>query len=168
MQMKKTLMMLLMALPMSVMAQMKFGHFNSSEIIPTMTEYTTAQSELEALAKQYENDLKLMQEELQKKSQEFEQQQNALPENIKQRRQQELQDLYQRYQQNYQDNQEAMQKAQQEKMGAITEKVMAAVKKIGDEGGFVYIMDVVGGAPYISPTLSTDISGQRKAALGIK
>lgn len=165
--MKKLIIALLMALPMSVMAQ-KFGHFDSSEIMPAMEEFKTAQTELETLGKQYEDDLKLMYDELQKKQQEFEQQQGALPENIKQRRQQELQDLYQRFQQNQQDNSAAYQKAQQEKLSAIQDKILAAVKKIGEEGGYVYIMDVNQGTPYISATLSTDVTSQLKAALGIK
>jgi outer membrane protein len=36
-----------------------------------MKEYTTAQEELKAMEKQYTDDLKLMQDELQKKSEEY-------------------------------------------------------------------------------------------------
>ena len=156
-----------MIAPLSMMAQ-KFGHFNSSEIVSAMPEYTTAQSELEDLAQQYEADLKRMQDELQRKGEDFEREQANLLDNVRQRRQQELQDLYQRMQQSVQDNQQAFQRAQQEKMQAITDKVLAAVKQVGEAGKYVYIMDVTMGIPYISTTLSTDVTAEVKSALGIQ
>jgi outer membrane protein len=146
----------------------KFGHVNSQEIIQAMPEFTTANAELEKLSQQYETELKQMQEELQKKAEQFEKEEATLPENIKQRRNQELQDLYQRIQQTYQDNQQALNKAQSEKLQAITVKVRDAIKVIGQEGGYVYIMDMGSGIPYISTTLSTDVTAQVKAKLGIK
>ena len=165
--MKKTLLMALLMLPMSLMAQ-KFAHFNSGDIIPNMKEYTTAQEELKKMADQFDADLKLMQDELQKKSDEYQKEQANLLDNVRQRREQELQDLYQRMQQSYQDNQKALQKAQQEKLGAIQEKVMAAVKKLGESGQYVYIVDISTGAiPFVSTTLSTDITDQLKKEVGI-
>ncbi len=166
--MKKLFIIAIMAMiaPMSMMAQ-KFGHFNSTEIVSAMPEYTAAQTELENLAQQYQADLKRMQDELQKKGEDFEREQASLLDNVRQRRQQELQDLYTRMQQSVQDNQEAFQKAQQEKMSAISDKVMAAVKQVGEAGGYIYIMDVTMGIPYISTTLSTDVTADIKRALGL-
>ena len=146
----------------------KFGHVNSQEIIQAMPEFNTAKAEIEKLTQQYEADLKQMQEELQKKGEAFEKEEATLPDNIKQRRNQELQDLYQRIQQTYQDNQQALAQAQQEKMQAITSKVVDAIKVIGQEGSYVYIMEMGAGIPYISTTLSTDVTAQVKAKLGLK
>lgn len=166
--MKKILIAILMMAPLSLCAQ-KFAHFNTADIIPNMKEYTTAMEEIQALQKQYEDDIKLMQDELQKKSEEYQKEQTNLLENIRQRREQELQDLYTRLQQSYQDNQTALQKAQAEKMRAISEKVLAAVKKLGEAGGYVYIVDTSAGViPYVSTTLSTDITDQVKKELGIQ
>jgi outer membrane protein len=87
---------------------------------------------------------------------------------MKDRREQELNDLYQRLQQSVADNQQAFQKAQMEKMQAIQEKVMAAVKKVGEEGGYVYLMDTSSGAvPFINEKLSTDVAPDIKKALGL-
>ena len=159
--------MLMMLAPMAAFAQ-KFGHVNTQEIIQAMPEFATARGEIEKLTEQYEADLKQMQEELQKKAEAFEKEEATLPENIKQRRNQELQDLYQRIQQTYQDNQQALAQAQQEKMQAITSKVLDAIKVIGQEGSYVYIMEMGAGIPYISTTLSTDVTAQVKAKLGLK
>ena len=149
-------------------SQPKFGHVNTQEIIQAMPEFATARTEIEKLTQQYEADLKQLQEELQKKAEAFEKEESTLPENIKTRRNQELQDLYQRIQQTYQDNQQALAQAQQEKMQAITAKVLEAIKAIGQEGGYVYVMETGAGIPYISTTLSTDVTAQVKAKLGLK
>ena len=165
--MKKVLLFILLLAPMAVMAQ-KFGHVNTQDIIQAMPDYTKAKNEIDALQKQYEADLKSMQDELTKKSQDYEANEKTFPENIKQRRQQELQDMYQKIQQSYQDNRQALDKAQGEKLQAINVKVLDAIKAVGQAGGYVYIMDVQGGVPYISTTLSTDVTAQVKAKLGLK
>ncbi len=165
--MKKVILLALLLAPLSLFAQ-KFGHFNSAEVLPNMKEYLAAETEIQALTKQYEDDLKRMQDELQKKSVEYDQQKANLLDNVRQRRETELQDLYNRIQQSYQDNQLSLQKVQQEKMKAISELVTAAIKKIGEAGGYVYIMDVSAGIPYISTTLSTDVTAELKKALGIQ
>ena len=149
-------------------AQAKFGHVNTQEIMQALPDVTKAQSELKALAEQYDADLKSMNEELQKKADAFDKEQATLPENIKQRRQQELQDMYQKIQQSYQDNQQALAKAQQEKMQDITTKVLEAIKAVGQAGGYVYVMEMGAGIPYISTTLSTDVTAQVKQKLGLK
>ena len=165
--MKKVLFMILMLAPIAAMAQ-KFGHVNSQEVIQAMPEYTKAKTEIEALAQQYEADLKSMQEEMTKKLKDYEANAKTLPDNIKQRRETELQEMDQKIRQSYQDNQQALAQAQQEKMQAITTKVIDAIKQVGQAGGYVYIMDNAGGIPYISTTLSTDVTAQVNAKLCIK
>ena len=53
----------------------KFGHVNSQEVIQAMPEFAKARADIEALTKQYEADLKSMQDELQKKGEAFEKEQ---------------------------------------------------------------------------------------------
>ena len=69
--MKKLVLMLLMFAPLATFAQQKFGHINAQEVMSQMPEFIKARGEMEAKAKQYENDLKAMQDELQRKSQEY-------------------------------------------------------------------------------------------------
>ena len=145
----------------------KFGHINSQEVIQAMPEFTKARADIEALTKQYEADLKQMQEELQKKSEAYEKEQATLPANIKQRRETEITELQQRFQQSIQDNQQALAKEEQEKMQPIQKKIMDAITAVGQEGGYVYIMQS-GAILYISTTLSTDVTADVKAKLGLK
>lgn len=158
----------MLIIPMGLCAQQKFGHVNSSAIIPLMPEYTAAQTELQTLEKQYADELKLMNDELTKKSEEFEAQKATLPANIAERRQTEMQELYNRMMQYNQEGQQHLEKASAEKMGAIRDKLTAAIKEVGVAGGYVYIMDVAAGVPYISETLSTDVTETVKSKLGIK
>ena len=165
--MKKLIILALIMLPMSAFAQ-KFAHVNSAVIINAMPEYTKARTDLEALAKQYEDELKRMQDEFRTKLEDYQKNGETLPETMKQRRQQELQDLDTRMTQYRQTAEEDLSKQESTKLAEISEKVGKAIKEIGSAGGYVYIMDVTSGIPFINETLSTDVTDQVKAKLGIK
>lgn len=165
--MKKFILMALIALPMSLFAQQKFAHVNSAEIIQALPDYAKAQTDLQTLGKQYEDELKRMQDELQTKSEEYEKNEATLPDAVKQRRQQELQDLYQRFTQYRQTSEQEFAKAQQEKMALISEKVSKAIKEVGAAGGYVYVMDITSGIPFINETLSKDVTAEVKTKLGL-
>lgn len=165
--MKKVLLLALLVLPLSLFAQ-KFGHFNSAEIIQLMPEYKSAETDLKKLQTQYETDLKTMQDELKRKAAAYDSARDSLPENIRTRRESELQELSNRIQTTYNDNQQSLQKTSNEKMQLISDKIKAAVKAIGEAGGYVYIMDATSGIPYISSSLSKDISADLKTKLGLK
>ncbi len=165
--MKKILLAILLMAPLSIFAQ-KFAHFDLTQIIPNMKEYTAAQEELQKLQKQFEDDLKLMQDELQKKGEDYEKQKANLLDNVRQRRETELQELYNRLQTTFQDNNKILSETEQAKMQEIQKLVLDAVKKVGEAGGYVYIVDISTGAiPFVSPTLSTDVTPEIKKALGM-
>ena len=162
--MKKILLMMLMFAPIATFAQ-KFGHINAQEVMSQMPEFIKARGEMEAKAKQMENDLKAMQDELQRKSQEYDKNKSTMNATKQQETETELNTLYQKYQQALQDNQQTLSKEQQEKMQPITTKLVNAIKAVGKAGGYVYIMDVSSGIPYISDTLSKDVTAEVKAQL---
>ena len=88
--MKKTIIIALMAiLPFGAFAQ-KFGHVNTSDIIPLMSEYKAAQAEMEELIKQYSEELDYMQSEYQKKYEDYAKNRETLPESIRTRREEEI------------------------------------------------------------------------------
>lgn len=165
---KKILILVLMLAPISAFAQ-KFAHYNSEEIAKVYPTFLNAQKELEDLGKQYESDLQDMQKELQTKVEKFQAEVNeSTPANMRQRREQELNDLYQRIQQAQQDNSQAYQQAAATKMQPIMQKLQDAVDAVLKEGGYVYGLDKASVAGIaINETLSTDITPQIKAKLGI-
>ena len=164
---KRIILLAIIVIPMGALAQ-KFGHINPIPIMQAMPEYTKAQTELQELQKQYEGEMKLMQDELTRKDGEYTKQRDSLPENIRQRREAELADLYAKLQQYAQESSQNMQKASQEKMAGISKKIEAAIQEVGKAGGFIYIFDQTAGIPFINETLSTDVSAQVKAKLGLQ
>ncbi len=165
--MKKLIIAALILAPMTVFAQ-KFGHFNSADIIQAMPEYKTAQTELQTLSQQYQKELQAMQDEYNRKVSNYQAQHDSLPQNVLERRQQEIQELQERYQTTAQGYQQELSKQEQDKMTSIQQKVLGVVKQVGDAGGYVYIMDASAGIPYISSTLSTDLTSEIKSKLGLK
>ena len=167
--MKKTIIIAIMALlPFGAFAQ-KFGHINSADIIPMMTEYKSAQAELEELQKQYREELNYMQTEYQKKEDDYINNRESLPESIRTRREQELMESQQKISQYYQDCQINLQNKNDELMDAIQSKKLKAIQAVGEEGGYVCIFDLAGGVvPFVSSTLTTDVTEEVKAKLGIK
>ena len=165
---KKIFLLLMLVLPMSVFAQ-KFGHIKSQEILLAMPEYTKAQTDIQTMQKQYEDDMKRVQEEFQKKFTAFQEEQANLPKNILERRQNELQQLQERGMQMGQDAQRELEKAWMEMLEPIAKKIDDAIKAVGQEGSSVYIFDLSSTQiPYVSETLSTDITGTVKTKLGIQ
>ena len=162
--MKKLILMLMLFMPLATFAQ-KFGHINAQEVMTSMPEFIKARGEIEATAKQYENDMKAMQDELQRKADEYEKSKSTMNETKKKETETNLMQLQQKIQQAYQDNSQALQEAQQDKMGPITERLVNAIKAVGKNGGYVYIMDTSAGIPYISDTLSKDVTAEVKAEL---
>ena len=96
---KKILLLVLFVAPLSLCAQ-KFAHFDYNAILSAMPEAKTAQTELETIYKKYQSDMENMQKELQTKAEKYQKEDTeATPANIRERHQQELQDMYQRLQQ---------------------------------------------------------------------
>ncbi|MGP1464458.1 OmpH family outer membrane protein [Prevotella koreensis] len=162
--MKKIIIMLMVFAPLSLFAQ-KFGHVDSQAIMQGMPEFIQARGEVEAQTKKYEDELQAMQQELQRKSEEYDKSSSTMNETKRQETEAELQKMYQKIQQTFQDNQQALAKMQQDKLQPITNKLLNAIKNVGSAGGYVYIMDTAAGIPYISQTLSKDITTEVKAEL---
>ena len=164
---KKIALLLMLILPMSVFAQ-KFGHIKTQEILTIMPEYTKAQTDIQTMQKQYEDEMKRLQDEINKKFTAYQQEQANLPKNIQERRQKELQELNERGMQMGQDAQQQLQQSWLQMLEPIAKKIDDAIKAVGQEGGYVYIFDLnATQIPFINETHSTDVTGAVKAKLGL-
>ena len=164
---KKIALVLLLIAPMSLFAQ-KFAHFRSMDIIPVMPEYAKAQTDIQALQKQYEDEIKRSADEFNKKFAEYQQEQQTLPQNIQERRQKELQEMQEKGMQFQQEAQQQLQKAYTDMMDPIYKKLEDAVKAIGAAGGYTYVFDLNRtDIPYIDEIVSKDVTNDIKTKLGI-
>lgn len=162
---RKIALSLLLICSVGLFAQdVKFGHVSIQELAVSMPEMTEGRKKLDETSKQYEGELSKMYSELNKKYTDFTNAKDSLPESIKTRRIQELQELEQRFNNFKQNSSEEIQKQQSELERSVMEMIVKAVKEVGDENGYVYIMDK-NSALYISSTKSTDVTELVKAKL---
>ena len=138
--MKKLVLMLMLLAPMTMMAQ-KFGKVNTQTIMQALPDVAKANGELEALQKQKDNELKAMQDELNRKLDEYQKGQSTMNATAKQQKETELQGLNQKIQQAYQDGQQELQKKSNELMQPIIAKVRAAIDAVGKAGNYTYIFE---------------------------
>lgn len=140
--MKKLIVLLLMMLPLGVFAQeSKIAIVNSQEIATAMPEITAMQKTLADMEAKYKAELKVMNDEYEKKYADYLAQQDSLTENIKMRRMQELSDIQERSNNFVQLMQQEFSKKQQELFMPIQEKIKNAIKAVGDEKGYIYILE---------------------------
>ena len=151
--MKKIIIALLMALPFTAMAEdLKIGVFNAQEVITVMPEYNAAMTELENMNLKFQTEAKKLQEEFEKKYQEYASTAETLDPTIRQYKETELARLQQSIQEFATSAENGIKKKNQELMTPIIAKIQQAIKKVGDENGFTYIIDNSANIiPYISP-----------------
>ena len=135
--MKKLIIAVLLALPIIASAQ-KFGHINTQELFAAMPEVAQVKLKMDTIQSQYENQLASMNEEFQKKVQDYQTQEATMAEAIKQIRQQELQEMQQRIQLFYQTAEQDIQKKQQELLAPVHEKMTKAIKAVGERDGYIF------------------------------
>lgn len=165
---KKILLAIMIALPMCAMAQTKIGVINADSIFQIMPESTQAMTQLQEKSKVYEDEMRKLEAELQKKSLELDSLSNDpnTPDAIKNRRLQEAQDLYAKAQQFKQTAEQDVQKLQQQLFAPIRAKLMEAINAVGKENGFTAILPI-GVAIYTGSDV-IDVTPLVKAKLGIK
>ncbi len=154
-----------MLLPLGVFAQDKVAFVYTQEVMVTMPEYKEVQKKLTELGETYRKEGQVYDDEFKRKYADFIAQQDSLTENIKNRRMQELQELQERIQNYMQFVEEDMQKKQQELSQPVLEKLRTAIKAVGAEKGYLYIIEP-GALLYFSNKVE-DATPFVKAKLGI-
>ncbi len=137
------------AAPSSVFTQPKIGYINSNKVLEVYKEAVDVRKKLAELNKQWEQEARGMQKEMQDLQEQLESQSLLLSEERKAQKQQEIQNLYQNYQQFLQEkwNPQGGEAAKKEVelIQPVYDKINVAIKKIGEAEGYSYIFDVVAG-----------------------
>lgn len=153
------------ALPVVASAQ-KFGTVDVNSIFSAMPETQTAQAQLAEASKKYEDEFKKLQDEFDKKFQEYQALPADGPASIKERREQELQEFNQKIQQFRETASQDLQKQQQTLLAPIESKINDAIKAVGQEGGYTFILQ--DGMALFQGKDVVDITPTVKTKLGIK
>ncbi len=148
--------------------KLKFGHLNSNDLLETMPDKATAQKTLQDFSKQLEDQLLAMQEELEKKYNEYLEKKDNMTDLIKKNKEEELMSLQQRIQTFQTNAQQELQKKEQELLKPIIDKAKKAIEDVCKENGYTYVFDTGTGALLYYPKDSDDILPLVKKKLGIK
>ncbi len=163
--MKKLILMLMLCAPMAVFAQ-KFGKVNTQVVVQSLPDYAKAQGEMAALSKQKENDLKAMQDELNRKAQDYEKSKSAMNPTKQKETEEELQGLGTKIQQAYQDAQKELNDKNTALLEPILTKVQNAITAVGKAGGYTAIYELGNsGVVYFGDNVK-DVTDEVKAKMG--
>ncbi len=170
--MKKSLILLfaaMFAIGTSAFAQktIKLGHINSSELMQIMPGKDSAQAAFQAEVSLLESELTAMQEELQKKYNDYQERKAQMTELIRGTKEQELTDLNQRIQTYQQNAQQKLQEKEKELLQPIIDRAKEAIAAVAKENGYTYIFDTSAGTLLYQQD-SDDIMALVKKKLGLK
>ncbi len=162
---KLTLAVALMLSATSLFAQ-KFGRINSQEILLAMPETKEMETNLQAYAKDLQDNLETIAVEFNQKLADFQKNYATYSDSVRQLKERELQELQNRRQEFEQVAQQDIQKKQQELLTPIIEKAKAAIDKVAKENGYMAIVETGSLAAFDEAAL-TDLAPQVRAELGI-
>ena len=145
---------------------MKFGFLSYEAALQAMPDYTLVQKNLADLKAQYQTEAKRVEDEFNRKYEEFLEGQREFPKTILQKRQSELQELMDKNIAFKQQSLDELAKAEQEAMAPLRIKLIEALGKIGRERGYAFIVDTDQKAlPFINPAMGEDINQTVQDAL---
>ena len=163
---KKFVLALAVALAVPAMAAaQKLGTVDTQSVFQDMPETAAAQTQLNEASKKYEDEFKKLQEEVDKKYQEFQALAADTPDAIKERRMQEVQEFAQKADRFRQTAAEDLQRQQSQLMSPIQQKLTDAIKSVGQEGGYTMIFPVE--IPLYVGATATDVTAAVRAKLGL-
>lgn len=167
---KLTLTVVLMVCSSSAFAQ-KFGRVDLSAIIPNMSEYKEASTNLETYAKDLQDQLEAIQVEFNTKLAEYEKASGTLSDSVKQLKESELQQLQQRYRDFSAIAQQDLSKKENELMTPVFELANEAVKKVAQAGGYLIVFNTANaaasGLAYYDEAALTDVTAEVKRELNV-
>jgi outer membrane protein len=165
--MKKIIVLIMTLLPLGLAAQeMKIAIVDAQAIFNIMPEVSEMENELVTMTQTLERELKSMDDEYARKMNDLTEAGDTLAENIRMLRLQEAQGIRERAERFYQTSIEARNKKQQELMVPIEEKLQKAIKEVGDENGYTYIISPQ--ALLYKSDNAIDATEKVKAKMGLK
>lgn len=167
--MKRNLLILLVLVATSAIAQSKFGYVSYKEIVKALPEYAIVTIHIDELQAKYEAEIARSEREFNQKYSDFIEEQAGFPENIRIKRHKELQELMEKSIEFKDEVNRAMREARHEMMKPLYEKVDEAVMKICIDEGYDYILNTDERVYIaINPNNGKDITAQLKKALNVE
>lgn len=141
-------------------SQAKVAHIDLQALMTEMPEMKAAQTQLEKIKTNYDNEYKTMVQEYQTKLQKYQQEAETAGDAVNQSRSKEMDDMGMRIQQYQQSASGELEKKQVELYKPIMEKAQNAIKKVAASKGYEYVLDATMGAGVIvanGPSILADV-----------
>ena len=170
--MKKATLIIIMALVgLAVSAQtneatFKYGYLSYEAALETMPEYGQMQADMALLRSQYEDEQKRVEDDFNKKYEEFLDGQKSFPKTILQKRQSELQEMLDKNVAFKKESLRLLNQAEQDAMVPVQVRLAEVLDAIGCERGYAFIVNTDEKvALWLNPTLGEDITAIVKEQL---
>ena len=174
--MKKTILFLLLTVvSLAVSAQdaqpkdslaFKFGYLSYDSVMVAVPDYTELKTNMAQLREQYEAEQKRVENDFNKKYEEFLDGQASFPKTILQKRQSELQEMLDRNIEFKKQSQKMLSEAEANMMEVIKTTINMAVNIIAQERGYAFVLNTDKEAvTFINPALGEDITEAVKQLL---
>lgn len=143
----------------SMAQQAKIGFFSYEEALKAMPDYTVAMASIDKLRQQYAQELKTAENEFNEKYELFLDQQATLAAPIRQKRQADLQNLFDRNTEFRKEAERLLKQAEKDAFAPLKAKLDQAVKAVGRENGMFVILNTDSEAcPYIDEAFSQNVT----------
>ena len=138
---------------------LKFGYLSYDAAIKAVPDYEEMQNNLATLRAQYEAEMKRVEEDFNKKYEEFLDGQAHFPKTILQKRQSELQEMLDKNTAFKRQGQALLNDAEASLRQKLQAALDAAITTVGQEGGYAFILNTdQHAAPFINPLMGEDVT----------
>ena len=145
---------------------MKYGYLSYDSVFQTMPEYATMQANLQTLREKYEAEQKRVEDDFNKKYEEFLDGQASFPKSILQKRQSELQDMLDKNIAFKKEGQRLLSQAEAEAKAPLKQRLADALKQVGEARGYAFILNTDGNvAPWLNAAMGEDVTETVKELL---
>ena len=166
---KKLIILLLAIAPIAAVAQnAKLAHVNTSELFSKMPEIPGIETQLNTKQEEISKNGQALIDEFNKKSEEFQKLAASSSETVKADHQKQLDSIQERYQMFLQNSQKEMEELRQKLLAPVQQKIVNAIKSVGDEKGYTYVFDLAAGNLVYVSTTAEDATPLVKTKLGIQ
>ena len=162
--MKRFLLSIFVIMALTVSAQeavsgFRFGYLSYETVLKSMPDYGVVQKKMDDLRQKYQAETLRVEDEFNRKYEEFLEGQREFPKSILQKRQMELQELMERNIQFKENSREELAQTEKSMMAPLKIRLIELSARIGRERGYAFVVDTDQQAlPFINPAMGDDIT----------
>lgn len=148
---------------------LKFGFLSYQQVLVALDGYEDVQKTIDGLRQAYEQELARSEEIFSKQFAEYVEGQKTFPDNIRLKRQKELQQTMEQSLQFKQEAKELLQKKEDEVVDRLRERLNSAISEIASERGYAFVLNTDNNAfPFVNGAMGEDITNELLNRLNTK